>query len=382
MAMYRLRDLNDGQHWSHARVADLENEVWRGEDAHYIASFMCRSRAEIVSKAREAGPSPSKVAAMKRRKDPGPQPPKTFSGIPGAVKNPHPGFIPPQLATLRDQSPQGKNWIFEIKLDGYRLQMQRKNGKVAILTRSGLNWTNEFSQLESSAAMLASGNCIIDGEAVSADAQGRPNFSQLQADIADNRQDRMVYYAFDLLYLDGYDLRGAPLIERKRLLHELLKETQPRSIVFSEHFDVDGRHMFKMACEHRLEGIIAKRADAVYRSIRNEDWLKIKCAQTGKYVIVGYVPGGHGSGLGAIRLGRKQGKDLIYAGKTGTGFNARNTTGLIKKLKALEIPSPPLKMPKKKRDTKWVEPKLMAKIEYRDITDDGYVRHSSFKGLA
>ena len=116
--------------------------------------------------------------------------------------------------------------------------------------------------------------------------------------------------------------------------------------------------------------------------IRTEDWLKIKCAMTDKFVIVGYVPGGHGGGLGAIRLGRKKGGQLVYAGKTGTGFNAKNSSTLMKQLKALEVLKPPLKMPKKKRDTKWVEPKLMAKIEYRDITDDGYVRHSSFKGLA
>jgi bifunctional non-homologous end joining protein LigD len=319
---------------------------------------------------------------MKRRKDPGPQPQHFTFDVPGMLPAKHPGFISPQLATLRDSPPQGKNWIFEVKLDGYRLQLHRKNAVTSILTRSGLNWTSKFSALESGAAMLATRNAVIDGEVVSTDEEGRPNFSMLQADIADNRQDRMIYYAFDLLYLDGYDLRGSRLIERKKVLHDLLNETRPRGIVFSEHFDVSGAEMFKSACEHRLEGIIAKRADAPYRSIRSEDWLKIKCAMTGKYIIVGYVPGGHGSGLGAIRLGRKQGKGLIYAGKTGTGFNARNTTGLMKKLKALEIPSPPLKMPKKKSDTKWVEPKLTAKIEYRDITDDGYVRHSSFKGLA
>ena len=320
----------------------------------------------------------------KSRKDPGPQPQASFRDrfFPDAKTSKHPGFIPLQLATLRDIVPTGGRWLYEIKFDGYRMQAQRQDSIPRIFTRSGLDWTNKFSFLEGALAMLPARELIIDGEIVSPDKSGRPNFSSLQADIAADRQDRMIYYAFDLLYLDGVDLRNTPLIKRKKMLQTFVDEAKSEKIVYSEHFEKDGKRVFESACEHHLEGIIAKRTDGIYKSGRSEEWLKIKCAMTDQFVIVGYVPGGHGGGLGAIRLGRKKGGELVYAGKTGTGFNAKNSSTLMKQLRALEITKPPLKMPAKKRDTKWVEPELVANIEYRDITDEGYLRHSSFKGLS
>ena len=174
--------------------------------------------------------------------------------------------------------------------------------------------------------MLPARELIMDGELVSLDDCGRPNFSQLQADISTGRQSRMQLYAFDLLYLDGFDFRRAPLIERKRVLQSLLLEAQPRGILFSEHFEADGEAMYQGACQNRLEGIIAKRADSVYKSKRSEVWLKIKCVMTGEYVIVGYVPGGIG-GLGALRIARKDSGHPTYAGKTGTGFTVKSAPG-------------------------------------------------------
>jgi bifunctional non-homologous end joining protein LigD len=284
-------------------------------------------------------------------------------------------FIKPQLATLYDGIPAGK-WLLEVKFDGYRMQINREKGKSRFFTRSGLNWLPKFSFIHQGLEKLPP-DVVIDGEVVSIEQNGRSNFSQLQADLKAERQDRMTFYAFDILSLAGQELRALPQTERKKILLKVLNKSVP-GIHYSHHHAQDAKKLYEQACKMNLEGLIAKKPDAPYKSDRNENWLKLKCIQTDQFIIVGYVPASSGMGVGALRLATK---DLKYAGKVGTGFTNKVALQLRKQLDLIAIPQAPIKVPKK-RNTTWVQPKLIAKVEYRDITDDGMLRHPSFKGLA
>jgi len=189
-----------------------------------------------------------------------------------------PGFIKPQLATLKTKAPQGEQWLHEIKYDGYRVQVHLSRGRKKVFTRNGLDWTKRFTEI--AGALAISGEAIIDGEVVVVH-EGRTNFSELQAELAAGRQGRLVYYAFDLLWRNG-DLRKLPQIERKQRLLDLLGESDVElPVLYSEHLVGDGQKMFEHAAKLNWEGIISKRADAPYRSERNENWLKIKAVQKG-----------------------------------------------------------------------------------------------------
>jgi bifunctional non-homologous end joining protein LigD len=195
-----------------------------------------------------------------------------------------PGFIKPQLATLKTKAPKGDLWLHEIKYDGYRIQVHLSRGRKKVFTRNGLDWTKRFTEI--AGALAIPGEAIIDGEVVVIH-EGRTNFSELQAELAAGRQGRLVYYAFDLLWRNG-DLRKLPQIERKQLLLDLLGENDVElPVVYSEHLTGDGQQMFEHAAKLNWEGIISKRADAPYRSERNENWLKIKTVHKGKFRSLG-----------------------------------------------------------------------------------------------
>ena len=202
-----------------------------------------------------------------------------------------PGFIKPQLATLKSKAPKGEQWLHEIKFDGYRIQVHINSGRKKVYTRNGLDWTKRFSAI--AGALDIPGQAIIDGEVV-VTHEGRTNFSELQAELAAGRQDRLVFYAFDLLWRDG-DLRSLPQIERKQALLDLLGENDVElPVLYSEHLTGDGQEMFEHAAKLNWEGIISKRADAPYRSERNEAWLKIKTVQKGKFPVIGFREGSYG----------------------------------------------------------------------------------------
>jgi bifunctional non-homologous end joining protein LigD len=281
------------------------------------------------------------------------------------------GFVEPSLATLRDEVPSRGSWIYEIK---------KKEGRPEVYTRSGLDWTRDFGWLTDQLSMLPARELILDGEVVALEENGRSNFSKLQANLKSGRSTSLAYYAFDLLFFDGFDLRGAALVERKKILKALLDEAAQKSIIFSDHFETGGQRMFTHACKLGLEGIICKQPDRPYRPGRREDWIKIKCVQQEVFPIVGFIKQATGV-IGAVRLARKNGKELHYVGKAGTGFNRKNSHDLIARLSKFARPTPPITERLRKKDTTWVEPKLSAIIEYRDITDDGKLRHASFKGL-
>ena len=286
------------------------------------------------------------------------------------------GFIKPQLATLKSKAPVGRQWLHEIKYDGYRVQIRINAGRRKVYTRNGLDWTKRFSAI--AGALDISGQAILDGEVVVIH-EGRTNFSELQADLAAGRQDRLVYYAFDLLWWNG-DLRKLPQIERKQALLDLIGENGIEApIVYSEHLIGDGQEVFEHAAKLAREGIISKKANAPYRSERTEAWLKIKTVQKGKFPVIGFVK--DPTGVAALYLGKRDGKDLVYMGKVGTGWSRSVSSQIRKQLDTVVSPKSKLTKPIKKPKATWVEPSFVADVEYRDITSEGLLRQSSFKGL-
>jgi bifunctional non-homologous end joining protein LigD len=288
-----------------------------------------------------------------------------------------PGFIKPQLATLKSKAPKGDQWLHEIKFDGYRIQVHINRGRKKVFTRNGLDWTKRFSSI--AGGLDIPGEAIIDGEVV-VTHEGRTNFSELQAELAAGRQDRLVFYAFDLLWRNG-DMRHLPQIERKHALLALLGENGVElPVLYSEHLIGDGQEIFEHAAKLNWEGIISKNANAPYRSDRNEAWLKIKCVQKGKFPIIGFVK--DPSGVAALYLGKQQGKDMVYMGKVGTGWSRTVSSQIRKQLDTVVSPKSKLTKPIRKPKATWVEPTFVADVEYRDITSEGLLRASSFKRLS
>ncbi|MET4294914.1 bifunctional non-homologous end joining protein LigD [Bradyrhizobium sp. LB8.2] len=287
-----------------------------------------------------------------------------------------PGFIKPQLATLKMKAPAGEGWIHEIKYDGYRAQIHVDRGAAKIFTRNGHEWTKRFSAIAS--AFMLKSQTIFDGEVVVVHG-GRTNFSELQADLAKGRQERMLFYAFDILFHNGEDLRSKPQLKRKELLKELIDMLDP-PVLYSDHLEGEGHELFEAAARLNYEGIVSKRADAPYRSDRNEGWLKIKAVQKGKFPVVGFIK--DPTGVAALYLGKKEGKELVYMGKVGTGWSRTVSSEIREKLDTVVSPKAKLTRPIKKPKATWVEPTFYADIEYRDITSEGLLRASSFKGLS
>src|SRR5262249_29526756 len=248
-----------------------------------------------------------------------------------------PDFVRPQLATLVQAAPQGDEWFHEIKLDGYRVLARVDRGRVRLLTRSGQDWTARFPAVAAAAAKLKAERALLDGEVAVLDAGGVSHFQSLQEALSLKRTADLVYYAFDLLHLDGRDLRNLPLAERKAVLARLLRGSGPTNR-YSDHVEGRGDEFYDRACRQGLEGIVSKRKDAPYRSARGTAWLKVKCVSSQEFVIVGFTdPKGERTGFGALLLGVYAADGaLTYAGRVGTGFDDRALKAPHAKLKALE----------------------------------------------
>ena len=300
--------------------------------------------------------------------------------LPGAVQAPFPRFVPPCNPTLRAQVPIGPGWLYEIKFDGYRAQIHWCEGRAIAYSRSGLDYSAQFASICEASTALPAGAAVMDGEVVVLGANGVPDFGALRSAIT-NDPDRLLFYAFDLLHLDGFDLRGVALELRRRALQDLLASLRRDRILMSETIDAPGLVVYRRACDLGLEGIVAKRADASYRSGPSSTWFKIKCVKSLRFPVVGFVPAGSKS-IAALRLGRREGGKLVYIGKAGTGFTAQSARDVRSRLEPLVRARPALSQPIRKRNTRWVEPRIEAEIEFRGITDDGMLRHASFKGLA
>jgi bifunctional non-homologous end joining protein LigD len=306
-----------------------------------------------------------------------------------------PGFIPPQLAQLATEAPIGSGWAHELKLDGYRIQAQIRShsgaqSKATLLTRKGLNWTARMPAIADAASLLPVEDAILDGEVVALNHKGIASFAELQAAFHDGQERFLVYYAFDLLHLNGHNTRALSLLERKELLARLLAHDRPARdeedapIRFSAHFLEEGAKVFAHACRLGAEGIVSKRSAAPYTSGRSDAWLKIKCVQEQELVIGGYtLPSKGGAGIGALLLGYYEDGKLRYAGRSGTGFTEATRRSLRKQLDALAQKKPAFEaIPAAAgRGAQWVKPKLVAQIAFATWTRDGLVRQASFKGL-
>jgi bifunctional non-homologous end joining protein LigD len=294
-------------------------------------------------------------------------------------------FIEPQLATLEKDAPAGEDWLHEVKFDGYRMQAQIAGSDVRLLTRAGLDWTGKFDgPVTAALAKLKCRDAIIDGEIVVLADSGVSSFPMLQADLSASRADRFVYYVFDLMRLDGEDLRREPLVERKQALAELIGEQPDNSALrFSDHFHEPGKVMLQHVCRMGLEGVVSKRADAPYRSGRGLSWIKSKCTLRQEFVIGGYLSSDKtGRGVRSLLVGFNEGGKLHYAGRVGTGFSGKVLTDLKKKLDGLTAKTSPFSaaVPKGKGLT-FVKPELVGEVEFRSWTSDRIIRHASFQGL-
>lgn len=296
-----------------------------------------------------------------------------------------PPFIPPCLALLEKRPPSGDDWLHEVKFDGYRIEAHVAGGKVKLFTRNGLDWTERFGKpIAEAFAALDVGSAVIDGEIVVLGKDGVSSFSELQLALSEARHDRMICYAFDLLWLDGTDLRREPLVDRKEKLRDLLSGLDEQgSLRFSEHFTEQGSVMLEHACRMGLEGVISKRADAPYRSGRGHDWVKSKCSLRQEFVIAGYVPSDKaGRGIRSLVMGYRKDGALQPAGRVGTGFTGRTLADLKKKLGPLETSASAFSgAAAKQKQVIWVKPELVAEIEFRSWTRDGNIRQGSFQGL-
>lgn len=300
-----------------------------------------------------------------------------------------PPFNPPQLATLTDKLPEGKDWVHEIKFDGYRALFYIQNGNVTMYTRTGQDWTHKFRTLANKLAALPVKNAILDGEIVALE-KGISSFKGLKNALSDGHDEMLQYYVFDLLYLNGKDLTGLSLLERKAALQPLIGKGIGGRVFYSEHFTKSEKDILDRICNLQMEGLISKRADAPYSHRRGTAWLKTKCHKRQEFVIGGYTKSSTGASIvGSLLLGYYEGKDFVYAGRVGTGFDTKTARTLFKTLQPLKRPDMAYtkysdagrRGPGWKRGVVWVEPKLVCEVEFTEWTEDGALRHPSFQGL-
>jgi bifunctional non-homologous end joining protein LigD len=347
-----------------------EEPGWSSKTGRITKASRARAKKEAASKPAE----PAAEAAT------GADP----SSVKGVKKAALPAFVEPALATLAASPPTGSKWIHEIKFDGYRIQARVEAGRVKLLTRSGLDWTRKFGrQIGSTLAELPVKKALIDGEIVVENDAGASDFSALQADLGEGRAERFIYYCFDLMHLDGYDLTASPLAERKALLQGIL----PKASVlrYSDHFREEGPLVLQHACRLSLEGIVSKQSDGPYRSGRGKSWIKSKCSARQEFVIGGYVPSTVSKkAIGSLVLGQYEGGKLEYSGRVGTGFTikvAEELQARLDRMREKESPFTGKLSAAEARQVRFVRPDLVAEIEFRAWTADGLLRHASFRGI-
>ncbi len=300
-----------------------------------------------------------------------------------APKEKLPEFVTPELALQATTAPSGAGWLHELKLDGYRIQARKDGDKVQLLTRTGLDWTHRMKTIAVLVGELPAERAILDGEVVVLAENGTTSFADLQAAFQEGVNKPLSYFIFDLLHLNGHNLRGLPLIERKTLLATLLGGSR-EFVRVSEHLEGDGAVIFRKACEMHAEGIISKRAASKYSSGRGGSWLKLKCVHEQEFVIGGFTLPSNGThGIGALLLGYYEGEKLIYAGRTGTGFTQKTHRVLRNQLEELREKENPFENPpaEARRGAHWVKPELVAQVSFATWTADNLVRQASFKGL-
>ncbi len=370
---------------SNDEVARPENEYdIVAEQPHSVLSDRTIVEKKRGRKAAAKADKEATPRAVKKK----PATPRTAksSTLTGAEPAPLPESIKPELATLVETIPDG-DWRYEIKFDGYRIMARIEDGEVRLLTRNGHDWTAKMPRQAEALASLALESAWLDGEMVVTDENDLPDFQALQNAFEAGKSGGIVYYLFDMPYLNGMDLRKVPLETRRGALAEVLQRSEDDILRFSEDFDESPDAMLNSACQMKMEGLIGKRSGSAYVSRRSNDWIKLKCKHRQEFVIVGFSePKGSRSGFGALLLGLHDtdSGELRYAGKVGTGFNEATLRSIHKQLKPLETDKPAVANPPKGADARavhWLKPKLLAEVSFAEMTKDGSVRHAVFQGL-
>ncbi len=283
-----------------------------------------------------------------------------------------------QLATLTDKVPKGKEWLFEIKYDGYRIVSFVENGKVKMLTRNNMDYTKKFKVIAENLKKIDQDSFVVDGEVVAFDQNGKTDFGLLQESIK-KESVNLCYCIFDLLSINGEDLRNLPLTERKAKLERLLNKAE-ENLIYSTHVE-NGKESFDFAKKNNLEGIVAKKKNSVYHGKRTDDWLKIKCYSRQEFVIAGFTTSEKNTVLSALLLGYYKNKKLIYAGKVGTGFSEKDRKDLVKTFQTAVAKDCPFSEQIKSNFVVWLKPKFVAEIQFAELTKDNLLRQPSFVGL-
>ncbi|MER9937373.1 DNA ligase D [Mesorhizobium sp. M0088] len=291
-------------------------------------------------------------------------------------------FVEFQSPTLVATAPEGSEWIHEIKYDGYRTELIMQRGKARAFTRRGYDWSHRYRRIVEAAAGLPVRTAIIDGEAVVLGDTGLPDYQALERELGNPDSARLIFYAFDLLHLNGRDLRQLPLVKRKAALERLLENTAP-TLTYAEHLEVSGKDVFQHACRMGLEGIVSKRVDATYGSGVQTSWLKVKCIKSDTFPIVAFVEklGAHPRRIASLYIGRREGNRLLYAGKARSGYTLSAAKLVRERLDPLIISKSPLSEPIVKPKATWVKPHVLAEVQFSGVTDRGVLREAVFKGL-
>lgn len=376
----------DEKHWF---LTKYQDEYAKPQEEYDITSALTKSVlsnysmdeiAEHYSHVwRSTGAEAVKVKNPKKQTIPKP----TIVLPEGLPHSDFPDFIAPQLATLVDEPPKGNQWAHEIKFDGYRIVAFKNGSEVVLKSRNNKDWTHMLQSIADAVNQLPFEQIVLDGEVVVLDAEGRSDFQLLQNSLNNKKRASLIYFLFDLLYFEGHDLRELPLIERKAILKNILNVAIPQ-LHYSDHIIKEGQDLYKHSCGYSLEGIISKRIDGTYHSARSKEWLKIKCLHRQEFVIGGYNPPKESrSHFGSLYLGvyNKEGT-LDYAGNVGTGFNEKTLTEVYQLLVQQEASSHPFtRKPPASRQAHWVKPELVCEVEFTEWTQEGHLRHPSFKGM-
>jgi DNA ligase D-like protein (predicted ligase) len=301
-----------------------------------------------------------------------------------------PTWIKPQLAALVKAAPDGADWLHEIKMDGYRMHARLDAGGVQILTRRGNIWTDKYPGIADAIARLPAKNAYFDGELCGVLPDGRTAFNLIQNASDTSRSGSLVFFLFDLLFLDGEDLMALPLIERKARL-EILLIGAPTSLQYSDHQIGRGPDFHRLACERGLEGIVSKQRNGRYEPDRRS-WLKVKCLNREEFVVVGWSdPEGSRHRIGSLLLGYyTPDGDLIYAGRVGTGMPVAELERVWRRLQPLTVDKMPLSEPPPRGSrfgsplvlsrVHWVRPEMVVEVSFVELTPDGLLRHVVYLG--
>ncbi len=359
-------------------IATAQDAVWNSKTGTSDSRDSSKRVLERAKATRAIKPKPAKAGS----------PPNLAARLAHLPRERLPSFISPQLASMAKSSPGGEDWVHELKLDGYRIQARVESGKrtaVQLLTRTALDWTDRLRSVADAIGALEIHSALFDGEVVVLASDGTTSFADLQAAFQEGARFPLTYFIFDLLHLDGRNLRNLPLLERKEILSTVLAGLPSTgSIRISEHMGGDGKTVFDNACRLGAEGIVSKLAQGKYVPGRSNGWLKLKCYREQEFVIGGFTLPSNGiRGVGALLLGYYKKGRLLYAGRTGTGFTQKTHRMMRERLEAIQSETSPFaNVPAgMSRGVHWVKPKLVAQVAFANWTTDNLVRQAAFKGL-